>query len=118
MFDYLKMAMRNDGTEHCTAYAAFCLKFNGVWQGTAYHLTNNYKKECWEIEKHNENYSFCEVVASGRGETLSLSEFKKWLSDNRITDSYMEFLRANEWYYKQYPKAMGVNLIVRSEPNG
>jgi hypothetical protein len=112
MFDYLEMHMCNDGTEHCTAYGKFELDSREIWYGTAYSLTNNHKKNTWEIVKHNHNMTMYDIVDHGKDETLDLVEFKQWLVKNKIADAYMDFLKNNKWYCDKYPKAIGVNLIM------
>ena len=110
MFEYLKMDMWKNGTEHCTAYGSFAIDDREIWYGTKYCLINDHVKNNWVIEKMNTN-TYIGVIAKGKEETLSLGEFKKWLQENGINDAYMEWLRKNPDYVKQYPKICGAAFV-------
>jgi hypothetical protein len=111
MFEYLKMLMWEDGTEHCIAYENFALDDREIWYGTSYELDNDHRHNTWSISLNNQN-GFVKTVAHGKEETLCLPEFKKWLSEHNINDGYMDFLRANKWYCEKYPEANGVKFVA------
>jgi len=76
MFEYLKMNMRSDGTENCTAYAKFALDSRGIWFGESYDLVNNHVKNSYEIQLFN-SHGYIKTVLGKKEETLNLNEFKK-----------------------------------------
>lgn len=110
MFEYLELNMWPDGTEHCMAYSSFDLDEREIFRGTSYRLENNCVKNNWRIEKWNTDF-YVGVVASGKDETLTLSEFKQWLEKNKVPDAYMDWLRKNPDYVKQHPKMCGAEYV-------
>lgn len=110
MFEWLKMNMWKDGTEHCTAHEIFYIDSDEIGRGTSYHLINNHVKNEWVIEKWSNNV-YLGVIDKGKEETLCLDEFKKWLGGHSITDAYIEWLRNNPKYVKMHPGICGEEFI-------
>ncbi|MCK9576448.1 MAG: hypothetical protein M0R51_11045 [Clostridia bacterium] len=111
MFEYLEMRIWGDGTEHCVAYNNFALDDREIWYGASYELENDNKHNTWSINLYNQD-GFIKKVAQGKEETLCLDEFKKWLSEHKVNDGYMNFLRENKWYCEKYSQANGVKFVA------
>lgn len=113
-FEYMKLNMWNTGEEVVTAYATFDIDNRGIWVGRKYVLTNNHVKNSWEIHLWSDN-SYIKFIERGKGETLSLSEFKNWLIRKGVQDAYMGYLRNHPEYVESHPLIMGADLLMEEK---
>lgn len=115
-FEYVKLNMWNTGEEVATAYATFDIDNRGIWVGRKYVLTNNHVKNSWEIHLWSEN-SYIKFIERGKEETLSLGEFKEWLSDRNVPDAYMEYLINHPEYVESNPGMLGAEFVTGGKKN-
>lgn len=94
MFDLIKECIASDGVGRISAWVSFSLDKHELACGESMSLDNNYQNNSYTINKITFRGGVptdIKKVASGKDETLSELEFKKWLTSNGYKDSFHEY---------------------------
>lgn len=97
MFDFITVSkIDGNGQEFFSAWIDFKLDEIGTCNGCSIALCSDHQKETFEIHKsfwQRGSLQYIETLKQGKGETWCLSEFQKWLTENRYTESkaYVEY---------------------------
>lgn len=94
MFDLLKESIGKDGVGRMSAWVSFTLDIHKLACGNSMHLENNYKNNSYVIKKLTYRGGVpidIKKITSGKDETLSNFEFRKWLISSGYKDSFTDY---------------------------
>ncbi|GEM_PF-3329307 len=112
MFEYLEASkIGKDGIEYISANVnPYRIDERGLGNGKHIVLLNNHMKNTYAIEEHRHMHGFnyyVRSIESGKDETKTISEFKRWLVDKGYSDANFidEMKRAYPDTYEKYYKS-------------